>query len=61
MNLGFILAYVFLVNILKNWISMLIRKKELQRFVPEGGGMGLVQERGRCKFPTGTLLEKEDS
>ena len=40
---------------------MLIRKKELQRFVLEGGGMGLVQERGRCKFPTGTLLEKEDS
>ena len=39
MNSGFITAYVFSINIHKNQILFLIRKKELQGFVYERGGM----------------------
>ena len=70
MNSGFIIAHVFSVNIVKNRISILIRKKELQRFASWEGWykkrklmlMGLVQEGGIfriIKFPTRILLEKD--
>ena len=70
MNSGFIIAHVFSVNIVKNRISILIRKKELQRFASWEGWykkrklmlMGLVQEGWVfriIKFPTGILLEKD--
>ena len=67
MTSGFIIAYIFLVNVHKNRISFLIRKKELLAFVLERGGrgdmrkqklMGLVFERRLCKFLTSILLEK---
>ena len=50
MNSEFIIRYVFSVNILKNRISLLIYKKELQRFVSWQGWyekaklIGLVQK-----------------
>ena len=67
MNSEFIIRYVFSVNILKNRISLLIHKKELQRFVSWQGRyekaklIGLVQKGGISriiKSPTGILLEK---
>ena len=64
MDSGFIIAFIYSVNIHKNRIFFFIRKKKLQGFVLDMGGMrktkplGLVQEGGLCKFPIGILLEK---
>ena len=38
MSSGFIIAYIFSVNIHKNRIFFIIRKKELQGFFPDRGG-----------------------